>query len=195
MIGQFPYNPMLKVHVVSDLGYMDNMFIALVQRLQSAVTVISSLQGGFASLPEYSAALQQKNYNWGRFWLPHDGFSKHHHTGKSSADILKAQGWTVPDRAEINELSVEDGIKATQTMFPRFYFNVPAANTIVESAKRYRRRINQNTEYVAGPLADEFAHGADTLRYIALNADKFTNENPGDLKRSSPPRPRSWRVM
>jgi phage terminase large subunit len=192
-IGHFPYDPMLKVHVVTDLGYMDNMFIALVQRNQSAITIIKAIQGGYPSLDKFSAYLKSLDLNWGRYWLPHDGFSKHPHTGKSSQEILQALGWDVPDRAEIVELSVEDGIKATQNTFSRFYLNKPECEPIIEAAKRYRRRKNVQTDYVGTPLPDQYAHGADTLRYIALNAENMSNESYQVVQQAAPVG--NWRAL
>jgi phage terminase large subunit len=48
--------------------------------------------------------------------------------------------------------------------------------------KRYRRQINQTTNEAGAPLHDEFSHGADAFRYLAVIADQMTNEdmNLGD---------------
>jgi hypothetical protein len=44
---------------------------------------------------------------------------------------------------------------------------------LVECLKRYRRRINQQTKQPEGPLHDEYSHGADAFRGLALIADNL----------------------
>lgn len=172
-----PYDPMLKVHIISDLGNLDAMFCAFVQKLASEIRVIRAIQGGYRSLPEYSAVFKEFGYNYGKWWLPHDGYSVSRQTGKTDADILRALGWTVPTREEIVEKSVESGIREARMIAHQCYFDRNLADPLVEALKRYRRRINQQTEAEASPLADYYAHGGDCFRYIALNAPSLKNED------------------
>jgi phage terminase large subunit len=46
----------------------------------------------------------------------------------------------------------------------------------VECLKRYRWNINSKTGEAAQPLHDEFSHGADAFRYLALVADDLSND-------------------
>jgi phage terminase large subunit len=59
------------------------------------------------------------------------------------------------------------------------YFNKDRAARLVECLKRYRRQINTTTNEPGNPVHDEFSHGADAFRYLALNADAMTNETWG----------------
>ena len=172
-----PYDPMLKVHVVVDLGNLDRMFIALVQKQASEIRIIEAIQGGFRSLPEYSAYLKERKYNWGRFWIPHDGYSMSRQTGKSDDQVLRALGWDVPRREEIVEISVESGIRTARMVSHRVYIDKTKADPLVEALKRYKRRINQRTAVESTPLPDRFAHGGDCYRYICINEGSMRNEN------------------
>ncbi|MNU10179.1 hypothetical protein D3C72_2571840 [compost metagenome] len=49
----------------------------------------------------------------------------------------------------------------------------------MQCLKRYRRSINQQTQEPGGPMHDEWSHGADDFRYIAVNAESMTNETWG----------------
>jgi phage terminase large subunit len=60
-------------------------------------------------------------------------------------------------------------------MFPRIYFDKDKTERLVECLKRYRRHITKSTETPGAPLHDEYSHGADMLRYLCVNADKFAN--------------------
>ena len=58
---------------------------------------------------------------------------------------------------------------------PRCYFNKAKTGRLVECLKRYRRTINQATNEPGPPLHDEFSHGADAFRYLALAVDQMGN--------------------
>ena len=185
-ICNVPYDPLLKVHVVFDLGWNDSMSISLVQKVRSEIRVIRYIEEDHKTLDWYSAELKNLNYNWGKCWLPHDGFSRDYKSGKSTEEILKALGWDVASREEIVELGLEEGIKATRLTFRQIYFDKKNTERLIQCVKRYRRNINQQTQEATTPRHDEFSHGADNLRYIAINAEKMENENDWDEDEDRP---------
>lgn len=180
-ICNVPYDPLLKVHVVFDLGWNDAMAISLIQRSTSEVRVIEYIEDSHKTLDYYSALLKDKKMNWGKVWLPHDGFTDDYKVGKSAATILTAFGWDVVPKETIkaSALDVEPGIRLTRMNFRRFYFDREKTKRLVQCAKRYRRSINQQTNEPGAPFHDEWSHGADNLRYIAVNLEAMTNETWG----------------
>lgn len=178
-ITNVPHDPMQKVHVVFDLGWNDAMAISLVQKSLSAIAVIEYIEDNYKTLDYYSALLKEKRYNWGKVWLPHDGRHKDFKTGKSAEDIMKALNWDV---AITPNMSVEDGIRQTRMEFGKFYFDKKKTDRLVQCAKRYRRSINQQTNEAGAPFHDEWSHGADNLRYIAINAEKMSNDDYGSMR-------------
>jgi len=181
-----PHDPKLKVQVVFDLGWNDAMSISLVQKNGSALGVIENIEDSHKTLAHYSALLKEKKYNWGKVYLPHDGRHKDYRTGKSAEDIMKALGWDVEITPNI---SIEDGIRLVRMTFPRLNMDKTKAARLVQCAKRYRRSINQQTNEPGAPLHDEWSHGADNLRYIAVNAESMTNEDWGKLPPLPEPQP------
>lgn len=177
-ICNVPYDPLLKVQVVFDLGWNDAMSISLVQKSLSALAIIENIEDSHKTLDYYSALLKKKNMNWGRVWLPHDGRHKDYKTGKSAEEIMRALGWDV---AITPNMSIEDGIRMTRMSFGRFYFDKTKAARLVQCAKRYRRSINAQTNEPGAPFHDEWSHGADNLRYIAVNAEAMSNEDYGNM--------------
>lgn len=175
-IAHVPYDPMLKVHVVFDLGWNDSMFISLVQRSTSEIRVLKSIEDSHKTLDHYSALLKDMRMNWGKLWLPHDGRNRDFKTGKSAQEIMQAMGWDV---SITPNMSIEDGIRLTRMTFPRMVFDKVGCERLIQCAKRYRRSINQQTQEPGAPMHDEWSHGADNLRYIAVNAENFTNEDWG----------------
>lgn len=174
-IGFVPYDPMLKVHAVWDLGWNDSMFITLVQRLRSEIRIIGCIEDDHQTLDWYAAELNKMNYNWGYDFLPHDGTHKDFKTGKSTEQILGKLGRKVKITPSVG---VEEGIKIARLMFPRVLFSDRnGAERLVECLKRYRRNVPVSTGEPAKPVHDEFSHGGDCFRYVALNVEQMTNED------------------
>ena len=171
-ICNVPYDPRLKVHTVWDLGWNDSMSIALVQAVRSEIRVIEYIEDSHKTLDWYAAELNQKRYNWGTDYLPHDGRTKDFKTGKSAEEILKTFGRKVKITPNIG---VETGIKAARMMFPQVYFDKVKTARLQECLKRFRRSINQQTNEPGTPVHDEYSHGADVWRYLAVNADALSN--------------------
>jgi phage terminase large subunit len=175
-IGLFPYDPLLKVHPVFDLGWNDAMVISLVQVHQSSIRVIKTIKDSHKTLDQYSATLKDLKLNWGQMYLPHDGRNKDFKTGKSAEEIMQSLGWDVRITPS---MSVEDGIRLARMKFSQMYFNKLETEYLVQSAKRYKRAINQSTNEPGAPLHDEWSHGGDNIRYIAINAETMSNEEWG----------------
>jgi phage terminase large subunit len=177
-----PYDPMLKVHVVCDLGFNDYMSLWLVQRLASEIRVVGYIEDRQRTIPEYSADLRQLKYNWGSVWLPHDGFAKtqasannpHGATAQEQFERLNWQVERVPD------IDLDQGIRKTREIFPRVYIDKANAVEGLNRLGRYRRRVDKDGQ-AHGPVHDDASHGSDGFRYLALVADQFTNGNDAPL--------------
>lgn len=175
-----PYDPLLKVHVVFDLGWNDYMSIGLVQKHGSEIRVIDYIEDRFRTLADYHADLKDMRLNWGKAWLPHDGRAKDYRSGRSAEEILQGLGWEVEI---VENIGVEEGIRAARLMFPRAYLDKDKAGPLVNRLGRYRRRINQETETGGSPIHDDESHGADMWRYLAVCESQMSNDtgSVGDL--------------
>jgi len=181
-IRNVPYDSMLSAHVVIDLGFGDAMAVSIVQKMTSEIRVVWYREFIREKLSKIAADLRELGYNWGKVWLPHaDGFSKTS-TGQDSAEeIMKKQGWRVAskgslnDAGEVSSLGVEAGIKVARERFSQMYWDETNCKRLIECAARYRRSINQVTMTAGAPLHDEWCHGGDNIRYIAINSDQMTN--------------------
>ncbi len=191
-ICNIPYDPMLKVHLVFDLGFTDKMSIGLVQKNLSELRLFDYIGGTRRSLSDYDLELKAKPYNWGSVFLPHDGFSKGHQTGQSTADVLKTFGWDVIPRENIVEMTVEEGIRNTRLKLPRLYIDESRCAPVVESLKRYRRTINKRTDAEGRPVHDQYSHDADMVRYLCLNEENMINEKVYRHTKEYAPRMGGW---
>lgn len=167
-----PYDPMLDVHTVWDLGWNDKMAIILAQRLGSEVRAINYIEDSHRTLADYVQDLNSLKYRFGTDFLPHDGAAKDFKTGQSSQELLMKLGRKVHI---IPKADVEHGIRAVRLTMPRLYIDSDKCTRLLECMKRYRRMIPSTTREASGPMHDEFSHGADCLRYLAQSADKMVN--------------------
>lgn len=172
---------LLKVHAIWDLGWNDSMSIIMVQRSASELRIVDYIEDSHKKLSDYVEMLKAKPYNWGQDWLPHDGFSKDYKTGKSAEEMLKAMGRSV---SRTPNMDIEGGIKAAREVFERIWFDKEKTTRLVECLKRYRRNIGQKTGEAGSPLHDEFSHGADAFRYLALCADQLKNTDGKPKRRT-----------
>ncbi len=61
-------------------------------------------------------------------------------------------------------------------MFSQVYIDRTKCARLLECLKRYRRGIPTTTGEPGAPLHDEFSHGADAYRYLAMSAPMMDNE-------------------
>lgn len=178
-----PYDPVLRVHTVWDLGWADSMSIIFCQRSASEMRVIDYIEDSYKRLDEYVEMLRERRYNYGTDFIPHDGASRDIKTGKSTEEVLRSMGRRV---SVIPRGDVEEGIKAARLAFPRTYFDKTKAAVLVNHLKRYRRHIPQGTNEPGSPVHDEHSHGADAFREMALVADRMTNYDEPTRKAQKP---------
>jgi phage terminase large subunit len=173
-----PYDPMLKVHVICDLGFNDYMSLILVQRLASEIRVIRYIEDRQRDIPSYSQELKGLNLNFGKLWLPHDGRAKtltsaSNPLGASAEEQFAKLGWKVEI---VDNVEVEQGIRKTREVFPRVVMDKTHASELINRLGRYRRRVNTEGQ-ASTPVHDDQSHGSDGFRYTALVADQLTNED------------------
>lgn len=169
-----PYDPLLKVHTIWDLGWNDSTSIIFAQRSASEIRVIDFIEDSHRTLDSYVAEIKDRKWNWGNDFIPHDGRSKNVQTGKSTEDVIRALG---RDVRVLDRDDIEEGVRLARMVFGRCYFDKDKTSKLVNSLKRYRRAINQTTNEPGAPLHDEHSHAADAFRYLAIAADQMVNSD------------------
>jgi len=171
-----PYDPLLKVHTVWDLGWNDSMSILMAQRSGSGeVRVIDYIEDSHRTLDSYVADLKNRPWQWGTDFIPHDGRSRDFKSGKSTEEILQALGRSV---VVLGRDDIEEGIRAARMMFPRCWVD-RKAQALINRLKRYRRTQHATTGEFGAPLHDENSHGADCWRYLAMAEPQMSNGDWG----------------
>lgn len=189
-VGDFPVTRELPVYAAFDLGWNDKTAIVVFQRQVSALRIIDYIEDSHKTLDWYSARLREKSYAIQRLFLPHDG-AHNHLTGQSAERVLKNLNWSV---RILPNTGVEDGIRQLRMAFKQLYID-RRCERLLECLKRYRRLIPSTTGEAAKPVHDEWSHGADSARYMAMAAP-FTDRSLLDTGPSLklPPLKYSWRA-
>lgn len=175
-VKELPEDPMLKTHTVWDLGFNDDNAIIVVQSNVSELRIIDYIEDSHRNLVDYAAQLKTMPLNWGTHWVPWDGASdrfKLTDPTMSPEGILRKQLRNVH---VVPKMDVESGIRKARLIFPRCYFDKTKTLRLRECLKRYRRIIPATTDEPSTPCHDEFSHGADAFRYLALVADQLKND-------------------
>jgi len=175
-----PYDPLLRVHTVWDLGWNDSMAIICVQKQASEVRIVRYIEDSHRTYDSYVTELGKLGYRWGKDYLPHDAKASNAETGRSPREILKKLGRPVHWPC-VPEIGVENGINAARQMFPRVYFDENNAGQLFNNLARYRRRINQQTRQPEAPRHDEYSHGADAFRMLAVIEPELSNEDDWEV--------------
>ena len=177
------------------------MSVGCAQKHLSEIRIIDYFQVQGWDLNDVSIELRKRKYNWGRVWLPHDGFSADHKIKTTSQAILQRQGWDVPNRDEIVEMSVEEGIRLVQMTFPQIYFDAAKCGEVVDNTgqtggqitgglleclRRYHRKFNNSTSSFTTPAQDKYTDGADFLRYVCQNAPAMRNDPVRQIRPFAP---------
>lgn len=169
-VRSVPYDPMLKVHAVWDLGWADAMAIILVQRSTSEIRVIGYITDTCKTLAWYVEQLRALPYQWGKDWIPHDGRARDFKTGKTSEEFLRQLG---RNPAIVESIGIDEGIRAARLLFPRAWIDA-GCKELLNALKRYRRHV-QADGTPGEPKHDEASHGSDAWRYLSIVADQLTN--------------------
>jgi len=186
-VSPVPYDPMMPVHTIWDLGWNDAMTIIMVQRGPQDLRLLDYIEDSNRTLDWYVAQLEKRPYRWGTDFLPHDGRTRNFQTGKSTEEILRSMS---RKPRVLAQTSVEEGIKAARLVFPRCYFDKTKTVRLLECLKRYRRDIHTKTGEPTLPLHDEYSHGADAFRYLGQSVELMVDSAP---KYEEPDAP-DWRV-
>lgn len=178
------HDPMLKVHTVWDLGWNDQTVILMVQRAASEIRIIGVYIARFTTYDEDIQELRKLPYRWGKDWMPHDARAKTKSSGgKSAEEIVTGLGRSV----EIVPTEfIETGIKYVRDVFPRLWVDTGCSEWL-NALKRYRRVISADGKRTGEPAHDDASHGADALRYLAIVADRLSNEDWQAGKINYPP--------
>lgn len=165
--GDVKYNPSKPVFTCWDLGHNDQTAIWFVQRVGLEFNLIDYYQDRLKKMPFYIKVLQDRGYNYGTMFLPHDGDDETL-SNVTPKKQLQDIGFTVRIVNRPSKKSV--GINAARSIFPLCNFSEAKTADGWQCLQRYAYKVLENGAFSREPEHDTpYSHGADGFQTLALS--------------------------
>lgn len=166
-ICRVPYDPSIPVDTDWDLG-IDAMAIWFSQSLRSGeVHLIDYYEDIGGGLVEAIKAVKDKPYIYGEHRGPHDIEQREISSGLTRRQMAANMGLPFKVTAK---LAVEEGITAAQLILPRCWFDEKKCEHGLAALMHYRRTYQAKfDQFTEKPIHDQYSHGADAFRGLAVN--------------------------
>jgi phage terminase large subunit len=192
--GKVPYDPNKPVYVSWDLGHSDKTAMWFVQRVGLEFNLIHYYEDRLKKMPFYIKYLQDKQYNYGTMFLPHDGDDEtlSNITPKRQ---LESVGFKV--RVVHRPSKKMIGINAVRTIFPLINFDEVGTADGWQCLQRYAYKVDPDTRaFSKEPEHDTpWSHGADGMQTLALSLKSEQDSKkpkPSNVKDFNQPRANGW---
>jgi phage terminase large subunit len=169
-ITRVPYDPNLGVMTAWDLGIGDSTAIWFAQRAFRELHLIDYMEVDGLGLPEIARKIKEKPYPYTTHLLPHDAAARELGTGKTRQEVLNNLGI----RADVlPRQKVDDGIQAMRNLLQNCCFDEDKTYRGIECLREYRREWDEKAGMFKNkPLHNQFSHGADAFRQLAMGIDR-----------------------
>lgn len=171
-----PHEPRLPVVTVWDLGVADATAIWFCQVAGKEVRLIDYLEAHGEGLPYYVRALREgprAAYLYDSHWAPHDIEVRELSSGMSRRELARGLGL---EFRVVPNLPLADGIEAARALLPRCWIDGERCARGVRALINYHKEWDsKGGQYRSYPVHDEWSHGADAFRYLALIIDRISN--------------------
>lgn len=171
--GHVPYDPSRPVLTFWDLGHDDYTSITFAQQVGIEYNIIDYEQDRLKKISHYIELLQEKKYNYGFHYLPHDGDNETL-TGRSPKKILLGH---YPGKVRMTPRVAHkvNGIRAAREVFPLVNFDEEHTSELWQCLIRYQYKVDDETGvFSREPLHNEYSHGADSFQTFAQNCKSET---------------------
>lgn len=170
-----PWERSIPVSTAWDLGRSDKTAIWFFQKVGFQLRVLAyyenNLQGDILF---YAKELQSRPYTYDDLWLPHDAFAKRLGTKLTIQEQLQ-QLFPNSQTRKVPSVSLADGINAARIVMATSWWDEGLCEEGLKALQRYKYKILGYKEDGKTPVFsekpihdDEWSHGADAFRYLAL---------------------------
>jgi len=165
-ICDVPYDPLLPVHVVWDLGISDSTVLWFFQVTPGEIRVIDFYENNGQKLQHYVQEIEARGYKQGDDWVPHDARVRSLDTGRTRVETLIA----LRRRPRVvSDQKLMDGINAARLVLPVCWFDRDKCRDGLEALRQYRADYDEQAKmFKDRPRHDWASHAADGFRYLAL---------------------------
>lgn len=166
-ICSIPIDPSVPVNTFWDLGRNDSTAIWFHQQVGKEHRFVDHYEMSGEGLQHYARILKEKEYFYGKHYLPHDVEVTELTTNKSRKRTLEDLGVkplvTVKRVKDINE-----GIEMTRQKIPMCYFDENRCKDGIRALTKYHKEWDDKRQvYRSYPLHDWSSNSADAFRQFA----------------------------
>jgi hypothetical protein len=153
-----------------DLGIADSTAIWFLQPNGSHLDMIYCYEHTGKGIEHYAQVLgsvsQKFGFQYRAHYAPHDIEQREYISARSRREMAREHGilfHVVP------KISIEDGIQAVKTVFPKIRFHVEHCRDGINALREYRREYDDvNRVFKPKPLHDWSSNYSDSFRYFAV---------------------------
>jgi hypothetical protein len=170
----------LPCHTAWDIGIGDSNAIWVFQILKSGnINLLHYYENSGGGLPHNLHFLNQWKEKhkiiWGKHFVPHDMKNREYSTGNERLEIAREMGY---EMSVIPLTPVDDGIQCVRSLLAHCYFDEKNCTQGIKCLDLYRKKWDENLKvYQDKPLHDQYSHGADAFRMLALGVKLGTSDN------------------
>lgn len=166
-ICRVPHETKLPVFVSFDLGYNDFNALWYAQFFRGEVRLIEYEQFPNTSLESVLKDMMQKPYSYAELFMPWDIEVHESFNGLTRREQVEAMGFTV--NVAPKKVSKADGINAVRMLLPKCVFDKEGTAPGIDCLENFRKKIDPRTgQFLSVEQKDDFVHGADAFRYLAV---------------------------
>lgn len=156
-ICKVEWQPNVEVDTYWDLGYGDSTSIIFTQRCGAELHVIDYYENNGEGLAHYAKVLQDKKYNYGRHWGPHDVEKGELSTGQTIRNYALDLGIVFN---VVPKTTVDYGIECGRAIFANAYIDERKGEHLIKCLENYHKQYNDKMRvYSNTPVHDEWSHG------------------------------------
>lgn len=164
----------LPVDTFWDLGVNDDMCIWFRQRVGPEHRFIDYYSNSGEGLEHYARILREKDYLYGRHYLPHDGAARRMGVTTDSVEMM-LNGLGVKPTQIVPRIAYEkDGIEASRRYLPRVWIDETRCAEGVKCLDNYRREWDDKRGvWKDQPRHDWASHGYKAFETAAVAPDPY----------------------
>ena len=174
-ICSVPYDKFTEVNTWWDVGISDSTAIGFFQQVGKEWHMIDYYEASGEALIHYTKMLQEKDYIYGKHYMPHDARAREKGSGKNLIEIGRDLGF---DFDVAPRLEIIQGINATRMKFNTLWIDEEKCSRFLEALALYKKEWNDKMgEFKPKPLHDWTSHAADMLRYWGVTSHRASQED------------------
>jgi len=166
----------LPCHTAWDIGIGDAAAIWIFQTLSNGrIKLLHYYENSGEGLDHYIRYLEnwkvKNNTLFGVHYVPHDMRNREFTSGVDRLSAAREMGI---EMQIVPKKSIEEGIQAVRSLLPDCVFDSRECKKGLQCLDFYRKKWNDNLKiYYDEPLHDQWSHGADAFRMLAVGIKAF----------------------